>query len=66
MKDLAPVIARIALRYISGALVAYGLIPQEVGADLAMDQELALALGAVICTVAEGFYAVARSKGWAK
>ena len=64
--DLLPVFARIILRYASGALVAYGFIPQDVGADLAMDQELALVLGAALGVLTEGFYAVARRKGWAK
>ncbi len=66
MPDLIPVLARILLRYVSGALVAYGLIPHEVGADLAMDQDVALVVGAVLGAAAEGFYAIARRKGWAK
>lgn len=61
---MIPVLARIILRYASGALVAYGLIPQEVGADLAMDQEIALILGGVIGAMTEGFYAFAKRKGW--
>lgn len=61
---MIPVLARIILRYASGALVAYGLIPQEVGADLAMDQELALLLGAAIGVATEAFYAFAKRKGW--
>ena len=62
---MIPVLARIILRYASGALVAYGVIPHEVGADLAMDPELALALGAAIGVVTEGFYAFAKRQGWA-
>lgn len=64
--ELIPVIARIVLRYASGALVAYGFIPQEVGAELAIDQEVALILGAALGAATEGFYALARKKGWAK
>lgn len=64
--ELVPVIARIMLRYASGALVAYGFIPQEVGAELAVDQEVALILGAALGAATEGFYALARKKGWAK
>jgi hypothetical protein len=63
--ELIPVIARIVLRYASGALVAYGFIPQEVGAELAMDQEVALILGAGIGIATEGLYAFAKRKGWA-
>lgn len=62
---MIPVLARIILRYLSGALVAYGFIPQEVGSTLAMDQEVALALGAAIGVLTEGFYAFARRQGWA-
>ena len=62
---MIPVIARIVLRYLSGALVAYGLIPQEVGAEIAMDPDLALAVGAAIGVVTEGAYAFAKRKGWA-
>ncbi len=61
---MIPVLARIILRYASGALVAYGVIPHETGAELAMDQELALILGAAIGAVTEGFYAFAKRKGW--
>ena len=60
------IIARILARYASGALVAYGLIPHEVGQEIAMDPDVALLLGAVIGGVAECFYAFARARGWAK
>ena len=63
--DLIPVIARIILRYASGALVAYGLIPQEVGAEIAMDPDVALVLGTAIGAATEGAYAWAKSKGGA-
>ena len=62
---MIPVLARIILRYASGALVAYGVIPHEAGAELAMDQELALILGSVIGVATEGFYAFAKRRGWA-
>ncbi len=64
--ELIPVIARIVLRYGSGALVAYGVIPRETGAELAMDPEMAMILGAVLGLAAEGFYFLARRWGWAK
>lgn len=63
---MTAVLSRILARYVSGALVAYGLIPHEVGQELAMDPDVALMLGAVIGAVAEGFYAFARARGWAK
>jgi preprotein translocase subunit Sec61beta len=61
--DLIPVIARIALRYLSGALVAYGVIPHETGAELAMDPDLALVVGAALGAVVEAFYAAVKAKG---
>lgn len=63
--DLIPVIARIVLRYLSGALVAYGVIPQEVGAEMAMDPDLALVFGTVLGAATESAYAWAKSKGGA-
>lgn len=61
---LVSVMARIVARYASGALVAYGLIPHEVGQELAMDPDVAIAIGAAIGALAEGFYALARKLGW--
>jgi preprotein translocase subunit Sec61beta len=61
--DLIPVIARIALRYLSGALVAYGVIPHEAGAELAMDPDLALVVGAALGAVVEAFYAAVKARG---
>mgnify|MGYP003459522747 CR=1 FL=1 len=64
--DLIPVIARIIARYASGALVAYGVIPHEAGAELAMDPDLALMIGAGLGALTEGFYALAVRFGWTK
>jgi len=63
--DLIPVLARILLRYVSGAMVAYGLIPQEVGAEAAMDPDLALVVGTALGAAVEVFYTVAKKKGGA-
>ena len=60
------VILRIAMRYLSGALVSYGLIPAEVGADLAMDPDVALVLGGIIAMATEAGYAFAKARGWTK
>lgn len=59
------VIVRILLRYLSGALVSYGFIPHEVGADLAMDPDVALVLGGIIGAITEAGYAFAKKRGWA-
>lgn len=61
---MAAIFARIIARYLSGALVAYGLIPHEVGQELAMDPDLALLIGAGVGAVTEGAYAFARARGW--
>jgi len=58
------VILRIAMRYLSGALVSYGVIPHDVGADLAVDPDVALVLGAIIGAVTEAGYAYAKKRGW--
>lgn len=60
---IAP-IARIAARYIAGALMAYGIIPSDEAAIL--EPEIALAVGAVIGALTEAIYAVAIKKGWTK
>ena len=61
---MTPVFVRIIARYLSGALVSYGVIPHEVGADLAVDPDVALVLGAIIGAATEGVYAFARKRGW--
>jgi tetrahydromethanopterin S-methyltransferase subunit E len=61
--DFIPVIVRIFLRYVSGALVAYGVLPAEVGAEMAMDQELALVLGTALGALVEGAYAWVKARG---
>ena len=62
---MSAVITRIVLRYLSGLLVGYGVLPHEVGSQLAVDPDVALVLGAIIGAATEGFYAWAKKKGWA-
>jgi hypothetical protein len=59
------VIIRIVMRYLSGALVSYGIIPHEAAADLAMDPDVALVLGAIVAAATEAGYAFAKKRGWA-
>ncbi|WP_420344631.1 hypothetical protein [Paenirhodobacter sp.] len=59
------VIARIIMRYLSGALVAWGLITAEAGQALGSDADLTLLLGVAIGAVAEWGYALAKKYGWA-
>ena len=42
---MVAVLSRIIARYLSGALVAYGVLPPEVGAELALDPDVALVRG---------------------
>lgn len=65
---MTAVIARIALRYISGALVIKGLLPADSG--IATDPDVInlidVALGLAIGAATEGWYMLARRMGWAK
>lgn len=58
-------IARIILRYLSGAFVTYGLIGAETGEYLAVDPDLTLMLGGAIGAAVEFAYAFAKKRGWA-
>ena len=55
-------IARIFLRYLSGALVSYGMLAN--GTDLSLDPDLVLVLGVALGGIAEAAYAIAKRKGW--
>lgn len=57
-------LSRIALRYIAGALVAYGLINEEQATMIAFDPDYAMLIGAAMAAVVEGVYAVAKRFGW--
>ena len=59
------VISRIVARYLSGALASYGIVSPEVGAEIAMDPDVALVLGAIIAAVTEGVYAWVKQRGYA-
>lgn len=65
---MTAVIARIALRYISGALVIKGLLPADSG--IATDPDvinlIEVALGLAIGAATEGWYMLARRMGWSK
>lgn len=65
---MTAVIARIALRYISGALVIKGLLPADSG--IATDPDvinlIEVALGLALGAATEGWYMLARRMGWAK
>lgn len=62
---MTAILARIAARYISGALMTIGFLPPDLAAEFAMDPDVALVLGGMIGAATEGVYAWAKSKGWA-
>lgn len=63
------VIVRIALRYVAGALVSYGVLAPDDAAvitgDPELEQALVVAAGAVIGFATEVAYRLARKLGWA-
>lgn len=63
---MTAVIARIIARYLSGALVSYGFLAQDLGAEVATDPDILLALGVGIGVITEALYAVAVKNGWVK
>lgn len=62
---MSMVIARIALRYLSGALMTAGLLDAELADMVAVDPDLLMLVGAAIAAGTEGVYALARRMGWA-
>lgn len=57
-------ISRILLRYVVGYLVIRSLIPQDIADQIANDPDIAAALGIALAAIVEGFYALAKRKGW--
>lgn len=57
-------IARIVLRYLSGFLIAKGML--GAGMDLSADPDLVMIVGLALGAVAEATYALAKARGWAK
>lgn len=67
MSDLAAPLARVLLRYLSGALVTWGFAAPEDAALVLADPEVerlaVLVIGGAIAAVTEAAYAVARRTG---
>jgi hypothetical protein len=72
---MGPII-RIALRYLAGALVTYGLVPADIAQELANDPDvigvvldgvnwLAVAGGTGLAAAIEWAYRLAKKHGWA-
>jgi len=66
LKRMIAPMARIILRYVSGALGAAGLLAPDVAAQVGADPDLVLVVAAVLTIATEGAYAVAVRKGWAQ
>lgn len=58
------VVARIVLRYLSGALMAAGVLDVGMADLISTDPDLVLLVGAGIGILTEGVYAVAKKQGW--
>lgn len=67
---MVSVVARIALRYAAGALVAKGLLDTSTGSQIAADADILRAievgLGVGLATASEVWYSLARKLGWSK
>lgn len=65
---MSAVLARIALRYVAGALIARGLLGIDDVNTLLTDPDVAalveVAIGAGLAAATEGFYALAKRFGW--
>lgn len=61
-------ITRILLRYISGALIARGLLGESEGNFIATDPDIAalveIGIGAAVGAASEAWYALAKRYGW--
>lgn len=57
-------LARIVLRYVAAIMVAYGYLTPEAGAQVSLDPDLAVIIGALLGLAVEGCYALAHRWGW--
>lgn len=57
-------ISRIIARYISGALVAYGILNHSEAEYLAVHPDVILLIGAAIGAATEAVYVMAKKRGW--
>jgi hypothetical protein len=64
MTDYGPYV-RIAMRYGSGILVAYGLMTPETAEIFAVDPDIAFVLGSLIGAGSEMWYVFAKRQGGA-
>ena len=62
---MTAIIARIALRYAAGALVAAGYLDNDLVQQIGADPDLLILLGGVLGVGVELAYAFAKKRGWA-
>ncbi len=62
---LAGPVARIIVRYLAGALVSLGVLPESVGAQIGVDRDIALIVGAGLVAIVEWLYIRAKKNGGA-
>jgi len=63
--DILAPLARVLLRYIGGALISAGVaISPGTLADPDIVQLLCLLIGGLVTVISEGWYIIARKKGW--
>lgn len=57
-------LARIVARWISGGLVTAGLILPDEAQFIATDPDMLALVGLGLSAITEGFYALAKKRGW--
>jgi len=63
---MTAVLARIAARYVAGALIAKGFLDAGTGDTLASDPDVLMLVGLGIGVLTELAYTVARKMGWSR
>lgn len=62
---MTAIIARIALRYAAGALVAAGYLDSDLGQQLGTDPDVLMLVGGALGVGVEVAFAFAKKRGWA-
>lgn len=62
---MTAIIARIALRYAAGALVAAGYMDADLGSQIGADPDILMLVGGALGVGVELAFAFAKKRGWA-
>lgn len=62
---MTAIVARIALRYAAGALVAAGYMDADLGNQIGADPDLLIIVGGALGVCVEVAFAFAKKRGWA-